>query len=83
MRMPRDLSGMELVALLRRRYGYTLVRQRGSHMRLTSNFMGYDHHVAVPRHNPLRVGTLDGILDDVAAYLEIGKAELMRELFVR
>ena len=35
-------------------------------MRLTSNVMGYDHHVAVPRHNPLRVGTLDGILDDVA-----------------
>ncbi len=35
-------------------------------MWLTSSVMGYDHHVAVPRHNPLRVGTLDGILDDVA-----------------
>ena len=50
-------------------------------MRLASNFMGYEHHVAVPRHNPLKVGTLDGILGDVAEYLEIGQDELMQELF--
>jgi len=30
MRLPRDLSGEDLAALLRRRYGYRLVRQRGS-----------------------------------------------------
>ena len=83
MRMPRNLSGMELFVLLRRRYGYTIVRQRGSHMRLASNFMGYEHHVGVPRHNPLKVGTLDDILGDVAEYLEIGQDELMRELFSR
>ena len=83
MRMPRDLSGTELVVLLRRRYGYNLVRQRGSHMRLVSTFMGYPHFVGVPHHNPLRVGTLDGILEDVAEYLEIGQAELMQELFGR
>ncbi len=52
-------------------------------MRLASNFMGYEHHVAVPRHNPLKVGTLDGILGDVAEYLEIEQDELMRELFSR
>ena len=34
MRMPRDLSVEELAALLRRQYGYRLVRQRGSHMTL-------------------------------------------------
>ena len=62
-------------------YGYILARQRGSHMRLTSNFMGYEHHVAVPRHNPIRVGTLDDILGYVAEYLEIGQDELMQELF--
>ena len=72
---------MELAVLLRRRYGYILARQRGSHMRLTSNFMGYEHHVAVPRHNPIRVGTLDDILGYVAEYLEIGQDELMQELF--
>ncbi len=79
--MPRNLSGMELAVLLRRRYVYNFTRQRGSHMRLTSSYMGYTHNVSVPRHNPLRVGTLDDILGDVAEYLEIGQDELMQELF--
>ena len=50
-------------------------------MRLTSTFMGYEHHVSVPRHNPIRVGTLDEILGDVAEYLEIGEDILKQELF--
>ena len=74
---------MELAILLRRRYGYRQTRQRGSHMRLTSTSKGYEHHVSVPRHNPLRVGTLDAILGDVAEYLEIEQDELMQELFGR
>ena len=73
---------MELAALLRR-YGYNLARQRGSHMRLISTYMGYEHSVSIPRHNPVRVGTLGRILGDVAEYLEIGQDELMRELFGR
>ena len=43
--------------------------------------MGYPHRVSIPRHNPLRVGTLEGILGDIAEYLEIDQAELMQELF--
>ena len=74
---------MELAVLLRRRYGYNVIRQRGSHMRLASTFKGYEHHVSVPRHNPLKVSTLDNILGNVAEYLEIGQDELMQELFGR
>jgi predicted RNA binding protein YcfA (HicA-like mRNA interferase family) len=74
---------MELAALLRRHYGYNLIRQRGSHMRLASTFMGYEHHVSVPRHNPLKVGTLDDIIGNVAEYLEIGQDELTQKLFGR
>ncbi len=74
---------MELVALLRRRYGYSFVRQRGSHIRLVSYYMGYQHHVLVPRHNPLKVGTLEYILGNVAGYLEMEQDELMQELFGR
>ena len=81
MRIPRNLSGMELAALLRRKYGYNFVRQRGSHMRLVSTIMGYEHYVSVPRHNPVRVGTLDEIIRQVSEYLGIGQDELMRELF--
>jgi predicted RNA binding protein YcfA (HicA-like mRNA interferase family) len=74
---------MELAALLQRHYGYNLIRQRGSHMRLASTFMGYEHHVSVPRHNPLKVGTLDDIIGNVAEYLEIGQDELTQKLFGR
>ena len=83
MRIPRNLSGMELATLLRRHYGYNLISQRGSHMRLASTFMGYEHHVSVPRHNPLKVATLDDIIGNVAEYLEIRQDELMRKLFGR
>ena len=83
MRMPRDVSGTELVNLLRRRYGYHFVRQRGSHMRLVSTYMGYEHHVLVPQHNPIKVGTLDDILGNIAEYLEMEQADLMLELFGR
>ena len=39
--------------------------------------------ILVPRHNPVRVGTLDDVLGDVAEYLGIGKDELMLDLFGR
>ena len=81
MMMPRDISGDELIRLLRRRYGYRAVRQRGSHVRLVTNIKGTEHHVSVPRHNPLKVGTLHSVLSRVAAYLEISQNELRRDLF--
>ena len=80
--LPRDLTGAELASLLRR-YGYEATRQTGSHLRLTSGAKGAEHHITVPMHKALRIGTLSGILGDVAAYLEISKGELMEELFGR
>ncbi|MHB8200805.1 MAG: type II toxin-antitoxin system HicA family toxin [Acidithiobacillus sp.] len=63
MRLPRDLTGTELVQSLGR-VGYTVTRQTGSHMRLTSAVQG-EHHVTVPCHDPLRLGTLAAILEAV------------------
>lgn len=81
MRLPRDLSGEELAVLLRR-YGYEVTRQTGSHMRLTTMLEG-EHHVTIPRHKPLRVGTLGAILGDVAEHLGISRQALMQTLFGR
>ena len=81
MSLPRDLSGTELASLLGRKYGYFFIRQRGSHIRLSSTEQGFTHHISVPRHNPLRVGTLSGILADVADYFSISTDEVRRELF--
>jgi predicted RNA binding protein YcfA (HicA-like mRNA interferase family) len=80
MRLPRDVGGDELASLLSR-YGYGVTRQTGSHLRLTSSLRGTEHHVAIPRHKPLKVGTLSSILRDVATYLDMDKQELMAELF--
>jgi hypothetical protein len=50
-------------------------------MRLTSQLKGAEHHVTIPAHDPLRVGTFSQILTDVCTYLEIDRETLLRELF--
>ena len=80
MRLPRDISGEELAKLLKR-YGYQASRQTGSHIRLTSVIKGTEHHLTIPRHKPLKVGTLSGILNDIATYLEMDRESLVAELF--
>jgi predicted RNA binding protein YcfA (HicA-like mRNA interferase family) len=80
MKLPRDMGGEELAALLGR-YGYKITRQTGSHMRLTSTSKGFEHHITIPRHKPLRVGTLSSIVNEIAAYLEIERQKLAEELF--
>ena len=82
MRLPRDVSGDELVRRLRS-FGYEPTRQTGSHLRLTSMSQGSEHHVTIPRHDALRVGTLSAILADVAGYLGVERDELVRQLFAR
>lgn len=79
MRLPRDVGGMELARKLNR-FGYEITRQTGSHIRLTTQQQG-DHHVTIPRHEALRVGTLNGILAEVAAHLEISHDQLAKDLF--
>ena len=83
MKMPRDISGLEPASLLRRHYGYAIIRQNGSHLQLVSHYRGYEGHVTVPNHDSIRVGTITRTLNIVAAYLEIDRAELALELFGR
>jgi predicted RNA binding protein YcfA (HicA-like mRNA interferase family) len=80
MKIPRDMGGEDLAALLGK-YDYQITRQTGSHMRLTSTSRGLEHHVTIPEHKPLRVGTLHSIVSDVAAYLEMERQTLAEELF--
>lgn len=76
MRLPRNISGIELADLLRRNYGYAIIRQAGSHLRLVSHHMGYAGYVSIPRHSYVKIGTLIDILNEVSAYLEISRDEL-------
>ena len=79
MKLPRDVSGADLAKRLGR-LGYEITRQTGSHLRLTIIDRG-QHHVTIPNHDPLKVGTLAGILNDVTTHLEISRDELIQRLF--
>lgn len=79
MRLPRDVSGADLVQALRR-LGYEVTRQHGSHLRLTTGVNG-THHVTVPQHRPLKTGTLlGGVLRPVAHHHGLTVADLVRKL---
>ena len=78
MKIPRDVSGPQLVKALRV-LGYARVRQDGSHIRLTTQLNG-EHHITVPDHHPVRIGTLSGILKDVAAHHRLTLEELLARL---
>jgi predicted RNA binding protein YcfA (HicA-like mRNA interferase family) len=77
-RLPRDLSGADLAAALKA-LGYELTRTSGSHMRLTSQRDG-EHHITIPKHDPLKTGTLAAILSDLCAYHGLDRDELLRLL---
>ena len=79
MRIPRDISGHDLVKYLKS-YGYVVTRQTGSHIRLTTELNG-QHHITIPNHDPLKIGTLSGIVTDVSAHFAKSKEQLMQELF--
>jgi predicted RNA binding protein YcfA (HicA-like mRNA interferase family) len=79
MKLPRDLSGSDLAKRLRV-LGYQVTRQTGSHLRLTTQENG-EHHITIPRHDPLKLGTLAGVLADVAQHFAMSRESLVERIF--
>ena len=79
MKLPRNISGKELVKLLEK-LGYQNIRQRGSHIQVTTQING-EHHLAIPNHNPIKTGTLNSILRQTANHFGKTKEEIMEILF--
>jgi len=77
MKTPRNLSAQSLIKLLSK-YGYVVTRQKGSHIRLTRNSENGEHHITIPNHDPLRLGTLSSIITDVADNLGINKEDFFK-----
>jgi hypothetical protein len=42
---------------------------------------GGEHHVTIPDHDPVCVGTLHGILSEVARHAGISREDLLMQLF--
>ena len=72
MKMPKlpVVSGQELIKILIKYFGFSVLRQKGSHVTLTNNIS----FITVPLHPELDKGTLNAILKD---------AKIKREEFIR
>lgn len=79
MKLPRNISSNELTSSLQK-FGNAVTRQKGSHIRLTTSING-QHHLTIPNHNPIKIGTLSSILSDLAIHFNLSKEEVIKSLF--
>jgi predicted RNA binding protein YcfA (HicA-like mRNA interferase family) len=79
MKLPRNISADELISSTQK-FGYVVTRQKGSHIRITTNING-QHHLTIPNHSPIKLGTLSSILNDIASHFNLSKEELIKRLF--
>lgn len=79
MKLPRDLSGRQVVQTLCRDWAYRVVHQQGSHIVLETDKPGHQR-LAVPDHSILRIGTLNSILRAVSRHKGIDRDTLLRSL---
>jgi predicted RNA binding protein YcfA (HicA-like mRNA interferase family) len=76
MKIPRDLSGAQLVKVLCRDWNYRVVHQEGSHIILQTDSPSHQR-ISVPNHNPIRVGTLNSIIRAVSLHKGIERQQLL------
>jgi len=78
MKLPRDVSGTDLIKALKK-LGYVVTRQKGSHVRITTQLNG-EHHETIPHHSPLKPGLLLVILKSIATHHELSVHELIEKI---
>ena len=79
MKTPRNISAKDLIKKLEH-LNYQITRQVGSHIRLTTTLNG-THHITIPNHSPIKIGTLSSIIKDIATHHKISKQELIEIIF--
>ena len=79
--MPKlpQVSGDDVICLLTS-LGYEVLRQRGSHVRLSKSTPLGEHNITVPVHKVLAKGTLSDILNRTSLWNNIPKEELLERL---
>ena len=79
MRLPRDLSGEQLIRALCRHWDYRRTGQVGSHVVLETDTPSHQR-IVVPAHKSLRIGTLNAILRTVAGHKSVSKEAVLKNL---
>ncbi len=80
MKIPRNVSADFIIKQLLK-LGYEITRQKGSHIRLKKKYFDGEHHITIPNHNPIKIGTLNNILNDISLQSKVKKEELIEILF--
>ena len=80
MKIPKDLNAREFIKILEK-LDYYPTRQTGSHIRLSNNF-DPQHHITIPNHRPLKIGTLNSILKELSQVRSVDKSEIIKQLFL-
>jgi len=78
-KLPRDLYGRDLARILCARWAYQKVNQVGSHIILQTETPQH-HRVSVPDHKPLRIGTMNAILREVAVAKGVSREDILATL---
>ena len=56
------------------------IKQSGNPIRLTTQKNG-EHHITIPNHSPLKLGTLSAIITDIAQHFDKTSDQFLNELF--
>jgi predicted RNA binding protein YcfA (HicA-like mRNA interferase family) len=75
-KLPRELNGRDLARVLCARWAYRQVNQVGSHIVLQTETPQH-HRLSIPDHRPLRIGTLNAILRQVAAAKGVAREDIL------
>jgi hypothetical protein len=75
-KLPRELNGRDLARVLCARWAYRRVNQVGSHIVVLQTETPQHHRLSVPDHRPLRIGSLNAMLRQVAAAKGVAREDI-------
>jgi predicted RNA binding protein YcfA (HicA-like mRNA interferase family) len=79
MKLPRNVSGDRLADHICRHWGYTRIKQVGSHIMLRTQTPSRSKQV-IPAHTPMRIATFSKILGQIAAHKQVTREDILRGL---
>ena len=79
MKKPRDISSTELIRRLKP-FGYSVSRQVGSHIRLTTE-QGGQHHITIPAKRNLTIGKISAVIWELVRHFQLPRKEVTQRVF--
>jgi predicted RNA binding protein YcfA (HicA-like mRNA interferase family) len=79
MKLPRNLSGSDLIRILEKQLGYEFINQEGSHITLQTNEPS-KQRITILNHKVLRLGTLNSIIRSISKHKNISREDILYDL---